>query len=130
MSLGSEEMKIEESNFKNYEFETKFGETKISGHVIKMEESLYLWIGDKNANLMNDFCLALPSKYESEPISTKLLGPVADTTSMSIAKRLAKKFSMPIYVSFNLQVDNLSLPGIEKCVQTELENIPNLLSQN
>ncbi|XP_043474934.1 proteasome assembly chaperone 4-like [Leptopilina heterotoma] len=128
MSKIEDELEIEPSNFKCHKFDTGFGEIKISGHVIKMEKSIYLWVGDKNENTMNDFCLAMPTNYETQPIATKLFGPIADTTSMSIAKRLAKKFSIPIYVSFNLNVDNLSLPGIEKCLQTELGNIPDLIN--
>lgn len=126
MSKIEEEFQLEPSNFKCHEFETQFGEIKISGHVIKMENSLYLWIGNKNEKQMNDFCLAMPTIYETQPIATKLFGPIADTTSLCLAKRLAKKFSIPIYVSFNLNADNLSLPGIEKCLQTEIANISNL----
>ncbi|XP_033218389.1 proteasome assembly chaperone 4-like [Belonocnema kinseyi] len=119
---------VEPCSFKFHEFMTQVGEIKVAGHILKMEDSLYLWVGEKSKDIMDDFSLAFPSKYESQPVVTKLLGPVADTTSNNIAKRLAKKFGKPVYVSFNLQADNLSLPGIEKSLHDELKKCLHLLA--
>lgn len=85
-----------------------------------MQDSLYIWIGNFSDNKMNDLSLALSSVYEKTPISTKLLGSIADSTSTNMAKRLAKKLGTPVYVSFNIQADNLSMPAIEKKIQQEI----------
>lgn len=76
---------------------------------------------------MNDLSLALTSRYENLPISTKLLGSVVDSTSTSMAKRFAKKFGNPVYVSFNLQTDTFSMPAIEKKLCQEIKNGIDLL---
>ena len=128
MTSGSENTEILPCSFKFHEFVTQVGEIKIAGHVVKMEESLYLWIGIKGNDLMDDLSFAISSKYESQAVSTRIMGPVIDSNSNNIAKRLAKKIGKPVYVSFNVPADNLSLPGIEKNVIEELKKFSDLLA--
>ncbi|XP_012256373.2 proteasome assembly chaperone 4-like [Athalia rosae] len=107
-------------SFKFHNFLTEVGEVKMSCQIIKMRDSFYVWVGNYNNNVMNHLSLALVSNYEKVPISTTLLGSVADSTSTNMAKRLAKKLGMPVYVSFNIEADNLSMPAIEKKLQQEI----------
>ncbi|XP_015185223.1 PREDICTED: proteasome assembly chaperone 4-like [Polistes dominula] len=108
-------------NFKFYEFIDDVGEVKISCHIIRLEDSLYLWIGDAKQSVMNDLAFGLTSNYESIPIATKIMGAVEDETSTNIAKRLTRKLGKPVYVSFNLQVDKMLLPKIEQRIQQEFK---------
>lgn len=106
-------------NFKFHEFVDE--EVRISCHIIRMEDSLYLWVGDAKHSAMNNLAFALRSNYESVPIATKIMGAVADETSTNVAKRLTKKLGKPVYVSFNLQADRMLLPQIEKRIYQEFK---------
>ncbi|KAK2575962.1 hypothetical protein KPH14_007323 [Odynerus spinipes] len=108
-------------SFKFHKFVDQVGEVSISCHIIKMEDCLYLWVGDATNSAMNDLAFALQSKYESVPIATKIIGSVADEVSTNIAKRLTKKLGKPVYVSFNLQTDRMLLPRIEQRIQQEFK---------
>ncbi|XP_046740326.1 proteasome assembly chaperone 4-like [Diprion similis] len=101
---------------------TEVGDIKISCQMIKMKDSYYIWVGDFGDGVMNDLSLALISNYQKVPISTKLLGSAIDSTSNNIAGRLATKLGKPVYVSFNIKTDKLSLPAIEKKLSHEMSN--------
>lgn len=115
------------SNFKEHNFEINVGNVAINVQITKMEGCLYLWIGKVSEDELNDLSFALPSKYEKSSVVTKIIGSMEDTTSTNIAKRLSNKLGKPIYVSFNLPVDNLSLPGIEKKIHEEFQKNPDLV---
>ena len=128
MSLGAEKVLLMPSSFQFHDFVTQVGEITIAGQIVQMEDCFFMWIGDENKPIMDDLSFAFPSKDESQSVATKLMGPVADTISNNLAKRLSKKFGKPVYLSFNIQVDNLSLPEIEKSVHEELKKCSDLTS--
>ncbi|XP_012530801.1 proteasome assembly chaperone 4 isoform X2 [Monomorium pharaonis] len=115
-------------SFKFHNFVAKVSDININCHIIKMEDCLYLWIGDSANCSMEDLSFALTSNFERQPIATKIMGSVADATSTNMAKRLSMKFGKPIYVSFNITPDNIILPGIERRIQEEFKTHADLLS--
>lgn len=115
-------------SFKFHEFHAKISDITINCHIIKMEDCLYLWVGDGTSNKMEDLSFALISSHGSDAIATKIMGGVSDTTSMSIARRLTMKLGKPVYVSFNVTTNNMLLSSIEKRIQEEFKKSPDLLS--
>ncbi|XP_071638486.1 proteasome assembly chaperone 4 [Temnothorax longispinosus] len=115
-------------SFKFHDFTAKVSDVNINCQIIKMEDCLYLWIGDSANRIMGDLSVAFKSNFERQPIATKIMGSVADATSMNMAKRLSMKFKKPIYVSFNITADNIVLPGIERRIQEEFRTHADLLS--
>lgn len=117
-------------SFKIHDFSAQVGEVMLQCQIMKMEGSLYLNVGNSKESVMNDLSLALlPGNEKTQaPISTKLIGSLVDETSTSIAARLAKKSGKTVYVSFNVTVDNMTLPGIEKRIHEEFKNHPELLA--
>lgn len=115
-----------ECSIKFHDFAAKIGDSSIAYHLIKMENSLYVWIGDGNERAMNDLSYAIGSTYEKEPLSTKIMGPILDDVSISLSKRLSKRLSMAVYVSFNVQANNLSLPAIERRLRDEFNAHPEI----
>ncbi|XP_011881990.1 PREDICTED: proteasome assembly chaperone 4-like isoform X2 [Vollenhovia emeryi] len=122
------EVELLPCSFKFHDFVAKVCDLSINCQIIKMEDSLYLWIGDSAKRSMTDLSFALASRFERQPIATKIMGSVADTTSMNMAKRLSTKLGKPIYVSFNVTADNIALPGIERRIQEEFKTHADLLS--
>ncbi|XP_017765801.1 PREDICTED: proteasome assembly chaperone 4-like [Eufriesea mexicana] len=118
-----EEIK-DECSFKFHDFVAKIGDSSIAYHTIKMKDCLYVWIGDFQENAMNDLAFAIKSTYEKEPLATKIMGSITNEVSNSLAKRLSKRLSVAVYVSFNVQVDNLSLPAIERRLRDEINAHP------
>lgn len=126
---GNMDMKDELSpcSFKFHNFNMKVGDTAISCEIVKMEDSLYLWIGDCTEPSMDDLSFALLSKFDQKPIATKIMGAIADPTSTNIASRLSMKLGKPVYVSFNAVANNIILPAIEKRLHKEFKTHADIL---
>lgn len=114
-------------SFEFHEFTGKTGEVRFSCHITKMQDSAYIWIGDCGEGKMNDLSAAFITKYDNLPVTTKIIGSLECTVSSNFAKKLSKKCGKPIFVSYNLQVDNMTLPKIEKAINDELKSHPDLL---
>lgn len=122
------EVELLPCSFKFHDFVAKVGDINIHCQIIKMEDCLYLWIGDSTNRSMEDLSFALKSSLESQPIATKIMGSIADATSTNMAKRLSMKLGKPVYVSFNVTANNITLPGIERRIQEEFKTHADLLS--
>lgn len=114
-------------NFSFHEFTARVCDQSISCHIIRTDSCFYLWLGNPQEEIMADLALGIQSPLQREPLTTKILGPIANEDSCSLAKRLAKKLQKPVYVSFNFPADNLSLPIIERALKAELQAHPELL---
>ena len=124
-----DELEMMPCSFKFHNFEDSIGESSIVCHIMKMEKSLYVWVANSSDQCMKDLALgfATNKNIKIPPIATKIMGPIVDETSNSIALRLSKKIGTPVYVSFNVNADNLSLPGIERRIYQEFKDHPELL---
>ncbi|KOC69196.1 Midasin, partial [Habropoda laboriosa] len=94
MGNESEEVEKTECSFKFHDFTTTIDDSSIACHIIKMENCLYIWIGDSNENAMNDLSFAISSPYEKYPLTTKIMGSISNEASSNLAKRLSKRLSM------------------------------------
>ncbi|XP_029162995.1 proteasome assembly chaperone 4-like [Nylanderia fulva] len=122
------EQELLQCSIKFHNFVAKVGDVTIKCEIIKMEDSLYLWIGDSANSTMDDLSFSFTSNCKTQPIATKIMGAVADATSTNIARRFSIKLGKPVYVSFNVTADNMLLLGIEKRVQEEFKMHNDLLS--
>jgi hypothetical protein len=111
-------------NFEIHSFGTEVAETPVYFQVLKMENSLFIWIGSGTDPTFSDLGMALNTNYDRLPLCTKLMGAHTDMASSNLASRLAKKFQRAVYVSYNLPSDRLILPAIEKRLQDEIKAHP------
>ena len=75
---------------------------KIAGTMIIMEMSCYIWLGCQNEPCkMSSLATAIPTRFSGTPLSTTLLNDGNDSSS-DMAQRLAQKFGIQVYLSYNL----------------------------
>lgn len=127
MENQKEEQTENKCSIKLHDFSIKIGDVTLACHTIKMNNCLYLWVGDFHENAMSDLSFAIESRLTKEPVTTKIIGSIANDISSNLAKRLSKKLLKPVYVSFNYAVDNLSLPVIERRLRDEFNAHPEIL---
>jgi hypothetical protein len=111
-------------NFEIHSFCTEITEIPVYFQVLKMENSLFIWIGSGTDPTFSDLGMAINTSYDRLPLCTRLMGTHTDMTSLNLASRLAKKFKRATYVSYNLPSDRLILPAIEKQLQEEIKAHP------
>lgn len=125
-SQQTSKLKIEyiKPSFLLHAFQLELENRVIFYQVIKMKDSLYIWIGNKNNPLLSNLSLAMQTRYDKIPLATKLLGEELDTTSRNIACRLSKRLNKVVYVSFNVEESNFNVPLIEKRLNEEINKYP------
>lgn len=117
------EIEYVDTSFKAHEFMHSVFDVNIKFEIIKMKDSVFIYIGNVANPLLSDMSYGVQTRYESHPIATKILGTASsDTSSLMIAKRLTKRLKKPVYISFNLPVthDKL-LEEIETRLVEEIE---------
>nr|XP_024215327.1 proteasome assembly chaperone 4-like [Halyomorpha halys] len=111
------------SSFTTHEFSKTVFNTDIKFSVLKMEQSVLIWIGLKEQRHFSDLCLGLQSKFSDMPLSTHLFGNSPDGISKSFVSKIAKKLHKPVYLSYNVP-DNQMMPEVIKSLVSEIENNP------
>ena len=125
------------SGFKFLHFHDRVGKKTFDCLIIKMEDCLYVWIGDRNNPSMQDLSLAINFDFYKRtasresitirPYATKILGDVANATSLIMAKRLSRAFQKSIYVSFNITESYWIWVHVESRIRDEFETHMDLL---
>ncbi|XP_018615879.1 proteasome assembly chaperone 4 [Scleropages formosus] len=106
-----------------HNFSEKILEQAVHFHVMKMRGGFFLWVG--SAPLLANLAVSMSSRYDSMPLSTLLLGDPSDTTSSSLAQRLAKKTKKQVFVSYSLpSTDSNLILLVEKRIKKEMELFP------
>ncbi|XP_034253944.1 proteasome assembly chaperone 4-like [Thrips palmi] len=107
-------------------FHFKACEQGVVVKALKLEKGLFIWVGALSQPVLEDLALSMSTPYEHDPIQTKLMGDVLNMTSMNLGSRLSKKLGKPVYLSFNLECDKMSLPAIEAGIVEEIKKHPHL----
>ncbi|KAK9884072.1 hypothetical protein WA026_005011 [Henosepilachna vigintioctopunctata] len=113
-----------ESSFKVHVFTEEIHDKKIIFQVLKMLDSCMIFINDKEDLKFNDLTLALQSRFEQEPLCTRLIGHTAENTSINLSNKLKKKLNKTVYVSLNIDEDRLLVPAVEKRLNAEIKSNP------
>lgn len=126
LGISSTEVQINsvDSKIKLHTFTAIIAERQVRFEVFKFKDSLFIWIGDKRNRNFSDLSFAIISKYSSDPSGTKIMGLPTDVTSTSIAMKLGKRLKKPVYVSFNLVDDRLTVPVVNNRIREEIETHP------
>ena len=111
------------SNFRTHLFSKTIFGIDIQFSVLKMDQSVLIWIGFKEPKNFNDLSLGFQSKFNSIPLSAHLLGNATDVISKTLTSKLAKKLEKPVYLSYNIS-DNQMTPEIIKALVNEIDANP------
>uniref|UniRef100_A0A8C5MGN5 Proteasome assembly chaperone 4 n=1 Tax=Leptobrachium leishanense TaxID=445787 RepID=A0A8C5MGN5_9ANUR len=98
-------------------------EQTVHFHVMGMQDGFFLWVGLSSS--LSNLAVAMCSRFDSVPLSTLVLGDKSDTTSCSLAQRLAKKTKKQVFASVNIPSNDCHLMlQIEKRIKEEMEAFP------
>lgn len=118
------EVELVESQFIVHKFAEEITERKIVFQVVKMIDSLLIYINDKDRLEFSDLSFAMGNRYEKSPTGTTLLGNFAEDTSKNIACKISKKTNKAVYLSCNVEQNSLLIPLIEKRLYEEMKINP------
>lgn len=111
-----------ESDWKIHRFSIWSGEALADVEVLRMLNSLLLWVGKASKPDLTEFALGMPGQEGKEGLSTSLIGPPTANYSAQLAARLAAVLHKPVYVSCNVIMDRFTTPLIEKGLMMEIKS--------
>ena len=105
-------------------FTEPFQPDPVHYYVLRMRDSLLLWIGVGPRPALGDLAVAM-STGTGEPIATKLLGNHSCVVSMAMASRLTRRLGKQVFLSCNLPMENVGLHAqVEKRLLDEITAKP------
>lgn len=97
--------------------------------VLRMPDSLLLWLGNDAEPLMGAVALGMPAVGSGLAMATGLLTGTgraegAEVASNGLARRLAARLERPVYVCCGDNFDRLTLPLVERGLIAEIKSRP------
>ncbi|KAI9105440.1 hypothetical protein DFS34DRAFT_9750 [Phlyctochytrium arcticum] len=97
------------NNFKVYQISEEHDSHVLNIQVVMMDRSLFAWLGVSSADPNNatpmgslsGLALAMPTPYDKVAAVTPLYPTSVDDISEKMAKRLATRYNMQVFLSFN-----------------------------
>ncbi|CAG2063674.1 unnamed protein product, partial [Timema podura] len=118
LSDGPASIEYTQPSIKMHSFSTEVGETRVQFQVLKMNNSIFLWIGSRTEPTFDDLSVAMNTKYDNLPVSSRLFGNTSDLTSSNLSMRLVKRLGKPVYRLENrgayimMSLNNLTQPFV------------------
>uniref|UniRef100_A0A0A9Z9J2 Proteasome assembly chaperone 4 n=1 Tax=Lygus hesperus TaxID=30085 RepID=A0A0A9Z9J2_LYGHE len=110
-----------EPTFKPHQFtDTVLGQ-QVTFEILKMNSSVYVWIGSSSRNTMENMCMAIPSRFSPQPLASTWFGETDVTSPMS--QKLSKKLNKPVILSLNV-LDQHAVPHVEQALFSDIKNNP------
>ncbi|KAG8283705.1 proteasome assembly chaperone 4-like [Homalodisca vitripennis] len=129
MEIGSRPMEtaqieFTDSRFTTHSFSEKVGSTGVLFKVLKMKDSLFVWIGSSQEPKLVNMCVAMKNPYESLPLTTQVLGSRTDEMSPGLASQLTRRLNKPVFVGVNVELDRFLFPEVTKRLNEEIKKHP------
>lgn len=112
------------SKFSVHNFRDQILEKKVIFQVVLMQESLFIYVNDKDNIGFTDLSLAMKNRHDNTAVATKLIGNISEDYSKSMASRFSKRTGKVVYLSCNLPKDKMLIPLIEKRILEEMKTHP------
>ncbi|XP_053692221.1 proteasome assembly chaperone 4 [Sabethes cyaneus] len=110
------------SNFTTHLCSVEVCDNSYNVRVLKMNNSVFIYIGENNAENFDELAMAMPMSADSEILTTSILGSLVGCGSEELAQKLARKLKKQVYVSVNVPNDRIIRPAIERKLFEEIRN--------
>lgn len=108
------------SDIKEHTFQDVVQDVRVCVQIIMMKQSCFVWVGSPASSFVN-LDVAMQTHMDSVPVCSTLMGGSGDTTGGGLAKRVAMKYKLQAFVSFNLpSTQPLLQAAVEKRVLDEI----------
>lgn len=90
------------------------GEQKYIIRILKMNGSTMVFLSLAEPERLDEIALAMKMPQDNQVVGTFVLGPQIITDSQRMAEKLCKRFGRHFIVSYNVNVDRMTTPLLEK----------------
>lgn len=114
-------IKLLASKWKTHSFTTRISETTYTFRVIKMDQSLFIYIGHGENETFDALAMAMPTQ---DTISTTILGAQDGEESKELAQQFTKRLKKQVFLSYNIPSNSTIRPLIVQRLSEEIKNVP------
>lgn len=118
-------MKSTTSKFASHFFKAEIAGLKstiINYRILKMENSVFIYIGSKDDEQLNGLALGLLIPNQSEKSTSTAI--LESQESKDMAQKLSIRLNKPVFVSCNVNLDRHTAPIVEKHLIEEIKERP------
>lgn len=122
-SNGNDDAKIEkvDSRWKGHYFTAEVAEDIYTFRVLKMNESLLIYIGQQDNESLDELAMAVPVE---DFVGTTIIGAVHGCDSQELAQQFTRRLKKQVFVSCNVPSNNLTRLMLVKRIAEEMTNRP------
>lgn len=113
-----------ESKLGLHTFESEIMERKILFQIVKMQDSLLIYVNHKDNTCFSDLSLAIKERFGNKVIGTKIVGNLSENSANEISCRIALKTGKTVFLSCNVDIDARFIPLLEKRLYDEMKAYP------
>ncbi|VVC44429.1 Proteasome assembly chaperone 4 [Cinara cedri] len=117
-----------ESKTKSFTFTSTVLGVNLYNHIIRFDNCIFVVISQDNT--FSCLSVAMTQRNSTNTIASTIFNRDPDSRSESIANILIKslKISVPIYVSFNANIENAGLKCVISCLIANFKSHPELIN--
>lgn len=109
------------SKWDSHHFTGNISDTLYSFRVLKMNESVLIYIGQSDNEVLDELAVALPVH---DNVSTSIIGSNTGCDSQELAQQFTKRLKKQVFISCNIPMSNINRPLIVKRMAEEIKNVP------
>lgn len=109
-------------NFTSHLCSVEVCEVRYNIRILKMKDSVFIYIGEHNAENFDELSMAMLMPTSNEMLSTTIMGEPVGAGSEELAQKLSKKLKKQVYLSANVPNDRIVRPTLEQKLFEEINN--------
>lgn len=102
-------------------FTAEISESIYTFRVLKMNQSLFIYIGQSGSEALEELAMALPV---NDFVSTTIIGTQHGSESQELAQQLTRRLKKQVFVSYNLPMNTQIRLMLVKRIAEEIKNVP------
>lgn len=110
-----------ESRWKSHFFTAEIAESVFTFRVLKMNQSLFIYIGQQDNETLDELAMAVPVE---DFVSTTIIGTLHGCDSQELAQQFTRRLKQQVFVSCNVPSNNLIRLELVKRIAEEMKNVP------
>lgn len=112
------------SQFTGHRFSADIGDTLYTYRILRMDQSLFVYIGTAEQELFTEMAVAMPMvANNSECIATTIIGEQL-CSSHELAAQFARRLQKQVYVSCNVPTEREIRPALTRRFVDEVRQCP------
>lgn len=110
------------SKWSSHQFTADISDTQYIFRVLKMNQSLLIYIGQHGNENFDELAMAMPVL---DNVSTTIIGSNIGDESRELAQQFTKRLKKQVFISYNVSSNQIIRPLIVKRISDEIKNVPN-----